>query len=33
MAKTSLSLPVHEFIDKKHVEYMAKEIHNFYKYN
>tara|TARA_B100001057_G_C22788724_1_gene926679 strand:- start:390 stop:1532 length:1143 start_codon:yes stop_codon:yes gene_type:complete len=31
MAKTSLSLPVHEFIDRKHVEYMAQEIHNFYK--
>lgn len=31
MASTSLSLPVHEFISKKHIEYMSKSINNFYK--
>ena len=31
MASTSLSLPVHEFISKRHIEYMSKAINNFYK--
>ena len=30
MANTSLSLPVHEFIDERHVEYMADSINKFY---
>ena len=31
LAKTSLSLPVHEFINKKHIEYMVNSIKKFYK--
>ena len=31
MSKTSLSLPVHEFIDERHVQHMVKSINNFYK--
>jgi len=31
MAKTSLSLPVHEFIDERHLQHMVKSINNFYK--
>ena len=30
MANTSLSLPVHEFIDEKHVKYMVHYINKFY---
>ena len=30
MANTSLSLPVHEFIDERHVKYMAHYINKFY---
>ena len=30
MADTSLSLPVHEFIDKKHIYYMQKKITSFF---
>jgi aminotransferase EvaB len=30
LAKTSLSLPVHEFIDERHVKYMANTINKFY---
>jgi len=30
MAKTSLSLPVHEFINEKHINYVAKLINKFY---
>ena len=31
LANTSLSLPVHEFIDKRHVDHMYKVISKFYK--
>ena len=31
MANTSLSLPVHEFIDRRHVKHMANVINKFYK--
>ena len=30
MANTSLSLPVHEFIDERHVKYMVHYINKFY---
>ena len=30
MAKTSVSLPVHEYIKKKDLTYMANAINNFY---
>ena len=30
MANTSLSLPVHEFINKRHVKYMVYSINKFY---
>ena len=30
MAKTSLSLPVHEFIKDKHINYVANLINKFY---
>ena len=31
LAKTSLSLPVHEFIKKEHINYVVKTIDKFYK--
>ena len=31
MANTSLSLPVHEFIDKRHINHMVNTINKFYK--
>ena len=31
MANTSLSLPVHEFIDERHLKYILNSINNFYK--
>ena len=31
MANTSLSLPVHEFIDERHLKHMVSSINNFYK--
>ena len=31
LAKTSLSLPVHEFINKKHVAHVVNTINKFYK--
>lgn len=31
MANTSLSLPVHEFIDERHLKHMVNSINNFYK--
>ena len=30
LANTSLSLPVHEFIDERHVKHMANTINKFY---
>lgn len=33
LAKTSLSLPVHEFINNNHINYMVKTIERFYKTN
>ena len=33
MAKTTLSLPVHEFITEKHILYMVNLINNFYRLN
>ena len=30
MANTSLSLPVHEFIDLRHIKHMVNSINNFY---
>jgi dTDP-4-amino-4,6-dideoxygalactose transaminase len=31
IANTTLSLPVHEFINEKHIKHMASLINNFYK--
>ena len=31
MASTSLSLPVHEFIDVRHIHHMVNSINKFYK--
>jgi len=33
LANTSLSLPVHEFIDERHVKYMVNTINKFYRYD